>query len=75
MPRYHFDLESDLTLFRDGKGSELLDDQTAQEAALLVLGDIVRIMVASRVQDEVKTLGRNHVGTVVFGVKLSLVYS
>ena len=75
MPRYHFDLEGDLTLFRDGKGSDLLDDQTAQEAALLVLGDIVRIMVASRVQDEVKTLVRNQVGTVVFGVKLSLVYS
>ncbi len=72
MPRYHFDLESDLTLFRDEKGSEMLDDQTAQEELLTVLGDLVRIMTASRVQDEVTSLVRDQVGTVIFGVKLSL---
>ena len=73
MPRYHFDLESDRELYRDERGSEMSDDDTARDEALLVLGDIVRIMIASRVQHEVTSLVRNQTGTVIFGVKLSLV--
>ncbi len=73
MPRYHFDLKSDLQLFRDEKGSEMLDDEAAREEAIMMLGDIVRIMMGSRVQHEVTSSVRNQIGTVIFGVKLSLV--
>ncbi len=75
MPRYHFDLESDLRLFRDEKGSEMPDDQTAREEALIVIPDIVRTMLASRGQHKITSLVRDEVGTIIFGVKVSLVES
>ena len=73
MPRYHFDLESDVQHFRDEKGSELPDDEAAREEAVMLLGAIVRTMMASRVQHEVTSSVRNQIGTVIFGVRLSLV--
>ncbi len=72
MPRYHFDLESDLRLFRDEKGSEMIDDQTAREEALIVIPDIVRTMLADRGQHDVTSLVRDQIGKTIFGVKLSL---
>ncbi len=73
MPRYHFDLESDVQHFRDEQGSELPDDEAAREEAVMLLGAIVRTMMASRVQHEVTSSVRNQIGTVIFGVRLSLV--
>ena len=73
MPRYHFDIESKLKLLRNGKESEMLDDEAARKQAGTVLGDIVRIMVTSRLQHEVPSSVRNPIGTVICGVKRSLV--
>ena len=72
MPRYFFDLDGGERLFRDEKGSDLPDVQTAREEAIAVLPDIVRAMMTGHDRTTLTSTIRDDVGNVVFGVKLTV---
>ena len=72
MPRYFFDLDGGERLFRDEKGSDLPDVQTAREEAIAVLPDIVRAMMTGHARTTLTSTIRDDVGNVVFGVKLTV---
>ena len=74
MPRYFFDLDIGPRVIRDGRGTDLPEDEAAREAAVAVVPDIVRIMNLTGEAGQLTSIVRDAAGRVIFSLTMTLRY-